>query len=314
MEVPLMVLAGPTGAGKTALGVRLAEWLHGEIISADSRQIYRDFNLGTGKPSPQECARVRHHLVSAVSPRSRVTAAEYACLAGNVLKDLEKRRLPVLVIGGTGLWIRALVDGLAPTPPSDPGLRAQIEQRGREQGPQALYSQLQSLDAARAACLSPGDSFRIIRALEIIELTGKTASAVLHQQAENVRFAWWLGISRPRAELYARAEKRIDGWLAEGWLEEVRQLLQQGLEPGCPAFQALGYLHLVQHLQGFTALDQTVELIKRDTRRYIKRQLTWFMADPRITWFDASDEEKAFVSLQAYLTDKLNSSHSSAKQ
>jgi tRNA dimethylallyltransferase len=225
-----------------------------------------------------------------------VTAAEYACLAGNVLKDLEKRRLPVLVIGGTGLWIRALVDGLAPTPPSDPGLRAQIEQRGREQGPQALYSQLQSLDAARAACLSPGDSFRIIRALEIIELT------------------WWLGISRPRAELYARAEKRIDGWLAEGWLEEVRQLLQQGLEPGCPAFQALGYSHLVQHLQGFTALDQTVELIKRDTRRYIKRQLTWFMADPRITWFDASDEEKAFVSLQAYLTDKLNSSHSSAKQ
>jgi tRNA dimethylallyltransferase len=302
---PLVVLAGPTGAGKTALAVRLAETFGGEILSADSRQIYRDFNLGTGKPSPGECARVKHHLISTASPRSVVTAAEFARLGRGVLDSLEARGLQAWVVGGTGLWIRALVDGLAPTPPADMSLRAAWAAQARELGPAALHAQLERLDPAAAGRLPIGDVKRVIRALEIIRLTGQPASAVTSRPPENGRPALWLGLTRSRADLYARAEKRVDAWLAAGWLEEVRGLQAQGLEPECPAFQALGYAHLVRHLQGALAWDRAVALIKQDTRRYIKRQLTWFSSNPRITWFDASDEARAFLALQAWLGPKL---------
>ncbi|NTV52842.1 MAG: tRNA (adenosine(37)-N6)-dimethylallyltransferase MiaA, partial [Candidatus Firestonebacteria bacterium] len=300
-----VVLVGPTGAGKTALGIRLAEFFQGEIVSADSRQIYRDFNVGTGKPSLQECVRVKHHLISAVSPHTVVTAAEYARLAKARLQDLESRGIPAFIVGGTGLWIRALVDGMAATPPSDTALRARLEQRAKEEGPEAMHAELARLDPITAERLPVGDRLRVIRALEIIQLTGQPASVLRDQPAQELHPAIWLGVTRPRAELYARAEKRIDDWLTQGWLDEVKHLLEQGLDAKCPAFQALGYSHLARHLQGELSWDQTVALIKRDTRRYIKRQLTWFNANERITWFDLTREEDVWPALQAEMAPKL---------
>ncbi len=301
--IPLLVVVGPTAVGKTALAVRLAERLRGEIVSADSRQIYRGFDIGTGKPTPEEAARVKHHLISTSDPHESVTAAEYARQAGQVLDDLTAQGIPGLVVGGTGLWIRALVDGMAPTPPSDPDVRRELQALGVELGDEALHRELASVDPETARRLPPGDRLRVIRALEIFRLTGQPASTITAlPPGDAQRPAYWLGLYRSRDEMYARAQARIDLWLESGWLAEVERLLASGLEPECPAFQALGYAHLVRYLREKGSWEQTVEWIKRDTRRYIKRQGTWFRANPRIAWVDVSDETAAWCEVQMWLS------------
>jgi tRNA dimethylallyltransferase len=291
----VVVIAGPTAAGKTPLAVRLAEECNAEIISADSRQIYRSLNLGTGKPSPEELARVPQHLISRVPLSQTVTAADFAALAESVRREITARGRRCLLVGGTGLWIRAFIDGLAPTPPPDPDLRAHLQARAKTEGRERLYLELQAADPVTAARLHPSDLVRVIRALEIYRLSGIRPSEIKNKAGRELPSVW-LGLQLPRADLYARAEARIEAWLRAGWLEEVRALLDSGLAWDVPALQALGYSHLARHLRGEWPLARAVDLIKRDTRRYIKRQLTWFRAEPRLHWLDASAGEAAALS------------------
>jgi len=284
---PVLVVVGPTSAGKTELAMRLAEPLGGEIVSADSRQIYQGLDVGTGKPSAEQLQRVPHHLVSSEPPGRVMTAALFAEQADAACREITARGQRVLLVGGTGLWIRAFMDGLAPTSPPDPGVRAQLAARMQAEGRDALHAELARVDPETAARLHPADWIRVIRALEIYHTSGRPASA-WPKIAGPARPGVWLGVTRPRAELYARAEARIDEWLAAGWVQEVETLLAGGLAPETPAMQALGYSHLVRYVRGEWPLARAVELIKRDTRRYIKRQLTWFLADSRIRWTDAS--------------------------
>ncbi len=289
----MIILAGPTAAGKTALAIKLAEQLNGEIISADSRQIYQGLDIGTGKPGPEEMARIRHHLVSVVSPQKSVSAGDFSRMAEKAFQEITNRGKTCLLVGGTGLWIRAFIDGLTPALPADPEIRAMLTEKAVRHGKQALHQELKQADPATAARLHPSDQVRIIRALEIFILTGERPSERKRCIPISVsRPACWLGIVRPREELYARAEQRIDSWLAAGWREEIARLLKQGVPAEASAMQAIGYSHWVKHLSGACSYDQTVALIKRDSRRYIKRQLTWFRAEKRLTWIDVSKNER----------------------
>lgn len=288
----IIVVAGPTSAGKTELAVRLAEAIGGEIISADSRQIYRGLEIGAGKPDPEQLRRVPHHLISAAPPQQVVTAADFAARAEAARRDIAVRGKAVLLVGGTGLWIRAFMDGLADTPPPDRELRSRLAARAEAEGAESLHRELQAVDPTAAARLHPADRVRIIRALEIYSLSGRRPSE-LPKTARPPRPGLWLGAIRPRAELYARAEARIDAWLEAGWAGEVKSLLASGLTPETPAMQALGYAHLARCARGECTQAQAVEWIKRDTRRYIKRQLTWFLAEPRIHWIEVSGEDAA---------------------
>jgi tRNA dimethylallyltransferase len=284
----VLVIVGPTAAGKTPLAVHAAERLGAEIISADSRQVYQGFDLGTGKPSAEELRRVPHHLISCVPPERVLSAVEYAGLAEAALQDLVRRGKRACVVGGTGLWARALVDGLAPTAPPDPAVRAELANRAASEGLPALYEELARVDPESAARIEPADRVRILRALEIWRVSGVIPSAARKQiPLRPPKPSLWIGLDRPRAELFARAEARIDAWIAAGWLDEVRALAGSGLDANYPVWQALGYAHLWRVVQGQTDLGQAVALIKRDTRHYIKRQLTWFRAEARVHWLDA---------------------------
>jgi len=283
----IIVLTGPTASGKTDLAIRLALRCNGEIISVDSRQIYQGLDSGTGKPTPEQCQQVKHHLLSVVAPEKTVTAEDFSKMAKCALQTIHARGKICFLVGGTGLWIRSFIDGLAPVPPADPALRARLNKDAEQKGNLYIYRQLEKVDPETAQALHPGDRLRIIRALEIFILTGDKAS--VRRKQVSTRPPWqacWFGVIRPREVLYRLAEERIDVWLRKGWCAEVRNLLGRGVPAEAPAMQAIGYSHLVRHLQGEYSLERAAELIKRDTRRYIKRQMTWFRAENRITWLD----------------------------
>jgi tRNA dimethylallyltransferase len=289
-KMPIIVVVGPTASGKTKLAIELAQQLDGEIISADSRQIYKKLNIGTGKPTLEQLRQVKHHLVSIVEPEQAVTAEAYSHMAEQALQQIQNDHKKCFLVGGTGLWIRSFVDGLAPVPPADPELRNELKQRAADEGIDNLYAQLKQLDPETAAMLFPADRIRVVRALEICLLTGQKASKLRQLKSSRPPLTThWFGLSQPREELYSRAETKIDLWLEQGWLEEVKVLLQSGLSEEAPAMQAIGYAHLAKHLKGECSLERATELIKRDTRRYIKRQLTWFRADKRIHWLDSKE-------------------------
>lgn len=287
----LVVILGPTATGKTALSLKLAPVLDAEIVSADSAMVYRYLDIGTAKPSPADRARIPHHLIDVVDPDRQFSVAEFTALARAAIASIRARgRLP-LVVGGTGLYIRALLEGYplerVPAPP-DPALRTRLREEADRLGPHALHLRLEQLDPAAAARIHPHDVKRVIRALEVIARTGRRFSEVYAQPprvaaAERVLK---LGLLLPREELYRRIEERTDRQLAAGFLEEVRRLLQMGYRPGHPGLQVLGYRHLVAHLSGRLSLEEAVRQIKRDTRRFAKRQLTWFRRERGVRWVD----------------------------
>lgn len=292
---PVIAIVGPTSSGKTEFSINLADTLKGEIIISDSRQIYQNLDLGTGKPTPSQMTKIRHHLVSISRPEQAVSAEDYANLALSALSEIQAREKTCLVVGGTGLWIRAFLDGLSPVPAADPALRKQLIQQAEAEGNEALLRQLREADPETAEKLSASDRLRIVRALEIYLQTGEKPSVIRKKKPQRPPIqARWIGMDVPRAELYRRSEKRIDEWISQGWLEEVKQLLNSGVSPHAPAMQAIGYSHLVKHLQGEFDLTRAIELIKRDTRHYIKRQLTWFKADKRVEWVDPSTHPRNF--------------------
>jgi tRNA dimethylallyltransferase len=282
----IIVICGPTGVGKTAAAIELAQAVGGEIVSADSMQIYRYMDIGTAKPSPQERAAVRHHMIDIADPSENFSAAQYARLAAECITDLNRSGKVPLVVGGTGLYIKALVHGLFRSPPIGAQIRRQLREELHSKDIQELYERLRRCDPESADRLHPNDSFRILRALEVFESTGVSMSA--YQKAHGFvgsRFdALKIGLNIDRSALYQRINRRVDAMMEAGFMQEVDGLLRRGYGPELKSMQSIGYRHLTDHLQAKCSLEEAIETLKRDTRRYAKRQLTWFGADAEISW------------------------------
>lgn len=287
---PLVVIVGPTAVGKSEVALALAERFDGEILSADSRQIYRGMDIGTAKPTPEERARVPHHLIDLTDPDRPLTLAEYQRLAYAAIDEVHRRgRLPFLV-GGTGLYVWAVVEGwqIPPAPP-DPVLRQALEERARREGPLALYEELQRRDPEAAARIDPRNVRRVIRALEVCYRTGQPFSAQRRKQPPPYRTIL-IGLTRPRAELYRRIDERVERMIAQGLVEEVRRLAER-YPWDLPAMTGLGYRQIGAYLRGEIPLEEAVRRIKAATRTFVHHQYNWFrLGDPRIRWFDLSHQ------------------------
>jgi tRNA dimethylallyltransferase len=286
-DEPILALVGPTGAGKTQAALALARELPLEVVSVDSRQVYRGMDIGTAKPSAAERAAVPHHLVDVADPDETYDAARFCREAAAAIDAIRSRdRLPVLV-GGTGLYYRALVRGLALRPPADPEVRRQLRNEALREGPDALHARLAALDPAAAARLGARDVVRIIRALEVILLTGRPASVTepgLWHESRGPYRVVGIGLTRSRPALYARLDARVDRMIADGLPDEVARLLAAGFGPDLPAMQGIGYRHLIPVVTRGAPLEEAVRAMKRDTRRYAKRQWTWFAREPDLRW------------------------------
>jgi len=287
----VVFLVGPSGAGKSDLTVALALRLGGEIVSADSRLLYRGFDIGTDKPSSSVRSRVQHHLIDVTDPDKPWSLAEYQAAAQQSIAEIQARgRLP-LCVGGTGQYVFALLEGwdIPPAAPS-PELRLRLEERAAAEGLAALTDELARLDPSAAAGIDARNPRRVIRALEVVLSTGKPFSAQRTRREVPFR-SFLIGLNRPRPELYSLADARIDRMFQTGWVEEVRGLLRKGYSPSLPAFSALGYGSIVRHLQGDLTLDECVAEIRRATRILIRRQANWFRpGDAQIHWLTAGPD------------------------
>ncbi|HEX6818136.1 MAG TPA: tRNA (adenosine(37)-N6)-dimethylallyltransferase MiaA [Ktedonobacterales bacterium] len=294
--IPLLAIVGPTASGKTGLALALAARLrsgeypvHGAtVVSADSRQIYRSMDIATAKATPGEQAQLPHALLDVVWPNESFTLAEYQEAANAAIASVWQRgKLPMLV-GGTGLYVRAVVDGLTiPAVPPNADLRAELEALASAQGSGALYEKLVALDPVAAARMDSGNVRRLVRALEVCLVTGRPFSELQGRRATPYR-PLLLGLNMERAALYARADARIDAMIAAGLVEETRALVERGYSWSLPAMSSLGYRQMGSYLRGEVSLDEAVEHFKLATHKYIRRQLTWFRSDTRISWLDAA--------------------------
>ena len=299
----IVVIAGPTGAGKTGLAIDLARRLGGEIVGADSMQIYRYMDIGTAKPTPAEQALAAHHMIDIVDPDEDFDAAMYAEAAGLAVRDIISRgRLPV-VVGGTGLYIKALIYGLFEEGPSNPDIRRQLNREAQEKGGPALHRQLAEVDHPAADKIHPNDTYRVIRALEVYRITGQPLSQYQQRHRfQQPRFdPLTFGVAWPREILYDRINRRVDLMMAAGFEEEVRALLAKGYGRELRSMQSLGYRHLTACIAGETSMDEAIQTLKRDHRRYAKRQLTWFRANPDVHWATPENPEDAVQKIQAFL-------------
>ncbi len=282
----MVVLCGPTAVGKTNAAIALAPRLNAEIVCADSRTVYRGMDIGTAKPTPVQRARVPHHLLDIAEPDQVVTLATYRDKAVQVITDLRTRRRVPLLTGGSGLYIRAVVDGLTiPQVPPDAALRAQMESDERAH-PGRLRAKLQRVDPQAAARIHPRNIRRLVRALEVYERTGQAISSL--QRTDPIGAAVQVALTMDREALYSRIDARVDEQLAAGLVAEVEQLLAQGYAPTLPAMRGLGYKEIAEYLQGRVGREEAVRRLKRNTRHFSKRQFTWFRRDSRIRWLDVT--------------------------
>lgn len=296
---PVIVILGPTATGKSALGLEVAERIGGEIVNADALQVYRGLDVGTAKPTAEERARVPHHLVDALEPTERFSAGEFSRRARAAIGEIRARGARPIVVGGSGLYLRALLEGISPVPPGDPEVRARLRRRAEAEGVAALHAELAGLDPEAAGRIPAGDTQRVLRALEVVEVSGTPLSSWIARRpyGEDRLPAVRVGLTLPRTLLYDAIARRVARMLEKGWVAEVARLRAQGLEPAAPAFQAIGYRELARHLAGEWTLDRAVEETVRATRRYAKRQLTWFRKERDIIWLDARDAQHAPASV-----------------
>jgi tRNA dimethylallyltransferase len=287
MEKPkIIVICGPTGIGKTAEAILIANEIEGQIVSADSMQVYRFMDIGTAKPTLLEQQKVKHHMIDIVDPDKSFDAAQYADIARKVIDELHSNNIVPYVVGGTGLYIKALLHGLYKSEPLDAGLRIRLKDEAATIGSEALHRQLIRVDPETARKIHPNDTYRIIRALEIFEATGEPISGYQHKhQFCDTPFKFLkIGLSMPRETLYERINRRVDAMIDAGFVDEVRNLFDMGYKADLKSMQAIGYRHMAAFIQGRQPWNETVRTLKRDTRRYAKRQLTWFKADAGIAW------------------------------
>ncbi|KAA0892138.1 tRNA (adenosine(37)-N6)-dimethylallyltransferase MiaA [Oryzomonas rubra] len=284
----ILVVVGPTASGKSELALRLARELDGEIVNADSMQVYRGLDIGTAKPPPEQRAGVPHHLIDVAEPDRLFSAADFAEAADEAIRAITNRGKRAIVVGGTGLYIRALLKGLVDSPSGAGAVRKALQEEAAQLGNEAMLDRLRQVDPELAARMHPNNLVRIIRALEVHSLTGVPLSRHQQEHAFGARRydSLQIGIRIDRQELYRRIEARVDQMLAAGLVAEVQGLLTQGYDRQLKAMRAIGYKESAAYLAGECGLDEAVQIMKRDTRRYAKRQLTWFNADPDILWFE----------------------------
>lgn len=292
---PVVVMVGPTAVGKSRVAVEVAKAFETEVLTADSRQVYRGMDVGTDKPVPGERQGVPHRLIDLVNPDESFNAGLYRRQALDEIERLYRdRRLP-LVVGGTGFYVRTLLKGLCNAPPADPIVRAALRQEAKDQGHDRLYARLVAVDPVAAARLHPRDESKVIRALEVWQISGRRMSDFQqeHGFAERPFSALVIGLNRDRDALYRRIEERIDWQLAHGLIEETKQLLARGYQLDSAAMKGLGYRQVAEHLAGEYDVAEMVRRFKRDTRHYSKRQLTWFRKEPGIQWLTIEESESA---------------------
>ena len=288
----IVVLVGPTGVGKSDLGILVSELLGGEVVSADSMQVYRLMDIGTGKVRPDEMAGIPHHLIGIVEPAEEFTVAEYVRRADKAIAEIGRRGNVPVVVGGTGLYVKALMEHfLFPDQGADWGFRARMRAMAEEDGNEALHQRLEQVDAVAAARLHPNDLKRVIRALEVFENTGVSITEQManHGPGEPRYDALTIGLTCSRTELYERIDRRVDKMMAQGLVDEVRVLAAAGYGGSATSMQALGYKEIIGYLEAEYDLPTAIEILKRDTRRYAKRQLSWFTKNKDTLWYDRGD-------------------------
>jgi tRNA dimethylallyltransferase len=304
-SIPLVVVVGPTATGKTALALEIARRWDAEVVGADAYQVYRAMDIGTAKPTADELGDIRHHLLDVVDVDEHFDAHRYCQLVHEAIAEIHHRGKRVVVAGGTGLYVRALVRGLAAMPGADEELRAEFMEVARVQGPQALFEQLEAVDPDYAQRVGPTDEVRIVRALEVYRLTGRTITAVHaeHQQQPPRYPSLWLGLDPGRETLRSRIEVRANQMFNSGFIDEVRRLLEAGYSPDLPALKALGYPSVVQMLAGEIDEEEARRLTIRDTARFAKRQRNWFRSEPDVLWAASLQEaEPLMARVGAYWT------------
>ena len=283
-----IIICGPTALGKTATAIGLAENFTGEIVGADSMQVYKYMDIGTAKPTRDEQSRITHHMVDIVAPNEHFDTKTYARMARKRIMNLNSRGIVPFVVGGTGLYIKALVHGLFEAEASDHAIRSRLKEEVQIHGSAFLHQRLCRKDPGSAKKIHPNDAYRIIRALEVYETTGKPMAELhrKHNFKDNAFDVLKIGLHIDREVLYHRINQRVDAMIDAGLVGEVAGLLEMGYGPALKSMQSIGYRHMVDFIQGRCEWDETVRILKRDTRRYAKRQLTWFKADSNIIWVE----------------------------
>ena len=303
-KLPLVVIVGPTAVGKTDLAVQLAQQLETEIISADSRQIYRKMDIGTAKPTKAQQALVRHHLIDIIDPEETYSLAVFQSQAWEIIGQLHNKGKVPLLVGGTGQYIRAVVQGWKPPElKADQELRSKLEETAARDGVDGLLAQLQQKDPVSAERIDPRNVRRVIRALEVVLQTGRPFSDQRLIEPPPYRVIQ-IGLNRPRGELYRRIDQRIDLMIQAELLEEVKAILQDGCPEDVPSMSAIGYREMVAVLHGKISIEEAVVLMKRATRNYVRRQANWFsLRDAGIRWFNM--QEDAFSQVAGFLKQEL---------
>jgi len=293
LERRVIVIVGPTCSGKTSLGIKLSKFLNSEVISADSRQIYKFLNIGTAKPSKREMQGIKHHLIDILKPDEEYNASKFEKDALELIKSItEKNKIPV-VVGGSGLYIKALVDGIFNTVDTDEVYRKELLKIKREIGVEKLYTMLEKIDPVTASKLLPQNWKRVIRALEVFKITGKPIWEFQknYKRKEEYNFLQF-GLNWPRHKLYAMIENRVDNMIKLGLIDEVKNILAIKYTKDLNSLNTVGYKEIISYLDNEIEFNEAVRLIKRNTRRYAKRQLTWFRKDTRITWFNLENVDR----------------------
>ncbi|ADL12680.1 tRNA (adenosine(37)-N6)-dimethylallyltransferase MiaA [Acetohalobium arabaticum] len=312
MQEPLVAIIGPTAVGKTELSFTLAKELNAEIISGDSMQVYEGMDIGTAKPTVEERQGIPHHMIDILTPDQDFSVADFQERVDELIPEIvERGRLPMLV-GGTGLYVKALIQGfIFPEMETDWDLRKQLEAEAEEHGTEYVHDKLKEIDPTLADKLHPNDLRRVIRGIEVYQQTGKTSTHFRQKAKERPpRYrAVKIGLKRDRDELYERINRRVDLMIDNGLIEEVKELYEAGYERGLTSMQGLGYKELIGYFEGEYDLEEAIRLIKRDTRHFAKKQLTWFRKDDEIHWFDVGEyEDEELVSdVEDVIKEKLSS-------
>ncbi len=293
MERKVIVIVGPTCSGKTELAVKIAQMLNSEIISADSRQFYKYLDIGTAKPNPQELSSVKHYFIDNLLPDEDYNVSRFEKEALRIIEKLfEQNKIPV-VAGGSGLYVKAIVDGIFDAVDTDENYRNELLKLKREYGNEILYEKLKKVDAQTAEKLLPQNWKRVIRALEVYKLTGKSISEFQKEHKRETKYEFvQFGLSWPREILYKNIEERVDKMIKLGLIDEVKKILSLGYKSELNALNTVGYKEIITYLNNEIDLEEAIRLIKRNTRRYAKRQLTWFKKDERITWFSINERKQ----------------------
>jgi tRNA dimethylallyltransferase len=306
-RVKVGFIVGPTGSGKSAIAMEVAERLGAEIVNADSRQLYCGMDIGTAKPSAEERRRVPHHLIDVRGPDQPLDVAEFVALARSAIFEISSRGRPVLIVGGSGFYLRALRGGIFSGPPASPEIRGELKEVARERGIPFLHDELAKIDPSSASRIQRNDLYRIVRALEVHRITGIAIS--VHQ--ERHRFSarefnsLTIAIEVPRERLYAAINDRFDAMITAGFTAEVRCLLEAGYNPNRPPLSTIGYREVAAFVAGEITLEAAVDLAKRKTRQFAKRQLTWFRHQPEVTWVDADHgAEQALSRFTEFFSDR----------